>query len=148
MLDPDPCPVSDSMIPDPQHCCMGDFNRYIPQIPRSTKESIPKLGTERNNSTKICFTKQPKMICPYLKSGLFWNYFLPRNALKQNSESLLLFLFHGTEFWAFFSSAELFGKEEFSVPQNNRNSVGTNQFVSSIPSFAELSFCLKFPAKK
>ncbi len=23
------------------------------------------------------------MICPYLKSGLFWNYFFPRNALKQ-----------------------------------------------------------------
>ncbi len=61
--------------------------------------------------------------------------FLPRNASEPNSESLLLFLFHGTEFLAFFSSAELFGTEfrEFSVLRNSRNSAGTNQlFVYSV----------------
>jgi hypothetical protein len=38
---------------------------------------------------------------------------------EENSESLLLFLFQGTEFQAFFSSAECCGTEfrEFSVPQ-------------------------------
>jgi hypothetical protein len=46
-----------------------------------------------------------------------------------NSESLLLFLFHGTEFREFFSSAERFGTEfrEFSVPRNSWHSAGTNQ---------------------
>ncbi len=54
---------------------------------------------------------------------------LPRNGSERNSERLLLILFHGTEFWAFFSSEERFGTEfrEFSVPWNRRNSAGTNQ---------------------
>ncbi len=55
--------------------------------------------------------------------------FLLRNAFsEQNSESFLLFLFHETEFWAFFSLAEWFGTKfrEFSVPLNSRNFVGTN----------------------
>jgi hypothetical protein len=53
---------------------------------------------------------------------------LPGNGLEQNSERLLLIFFHGTEFRAFFSSAERFGTEfrEFSVPRNSRNSAGTN----------------------
>ncbi len=80
---------------------------------------------------------------------------LPRNGSERNSESLLLFLFHGTEFrvvFSFaeglgtefrelalllfhktefrvvFSSAEGFGTEfrEFCVPRNSRNSVGNN----------------------
>jgi hypothetical protein len=64
------------------------------------------------------------------------------NGSEWNSESLLLFLFHGTEFRAFLSSAERFGTEvrEFSVPRNSRNSAGTNQF--SIPSSAEFSAAL------
>ncbi len=54
---------------------------------------------------------------------------LPRNGLGRNSKSLLLFLFHGTEFLAFFSSEEWCGTEfrEFSFPRNSRNSAGTNQ---------------------
>jgi hypothetical protein len=54
---------------------------------------------------------------------------LPRNGSERNSETLLLLLFHGTEFRAFFSSSERFGTEfrEFSVPRNSRNSAGTNQ---------------------
>ncbi len=49
---------------------------------------------------------------------------LPRNVSERNAESLLLVLFHGTEFRAFFSSAERFGTEfrQFSVPRNSRNS--------------------------
>jgi hypothetical protein len=78
---------------------------------------------------------------------------LPRNGSERNSESLLLFLFHGTEFRVIFSSAKGFGTEfreygsifdprngipscflfrgrirneipEVSVPRNSRNSVG------------------------
>jgi hypothetical protein len=54
---------------------------------------------------------------------------LLRNGSERNSEGLLLILFHGTEFRAFFSSAGWFGTEfrEFSVPRNSRNSAGTNQ---------------------
>ncbi len=71
---------------------------------------------------------------------------LPQNALERNSESFLLFLFHGPEFGVVFSSAEGFGTEfrEFSVPWNSRNSVGNNHlfrlfrlprnyFLSEIP---------------
>ncbi len=36
---------------------------------------------------------------------------LPRKGSERNSESLLLFLFYGTEFRVFFSSAEGFGTE-------------------------------------
>jgi hypothetical protein len=56
-------------------------------------------------------------------------FFFPQNCAERNSESLLIFLFHGTEFRAIFSSAERFEKEyrEFSVLRNSRNSAGTNQ---------------------
>jgi hypothetical protein len=51
---------------------------------------------------------------------------LPRNGSERNSESLLLFLLHGTEFRAVFSSTERFGREfrEFALPRNDleRNS--------------------------
>ncbi len=80
---------------------------------------------------------------------------LPRNGSERNYESLLLFLFHGTEFRVVLSSAVGLGREfrkfasfvvprniipscflfhgrarkgfrEFSVPRNFRNSVGNN----------------------
>ncbi len=80
---------------------------------------------------------------------------LPRNGSERNSESLLLFLFYGTELRVIFSSAEGFGTEfrehasifdprnripscflfrgrvgngipRISVPRNSRNSVGNN----------------------
>jgi hypothetical protein len=53
---------------------------------------------------------------------------LLRNSLERNSVGLLLFLFHITEFRAFFPPAEWFGTEfrKFSVPRNSRNSAGTN----------------------
>jgi hypothetical protein len=89
----------------------------------------------------------------FLHGTEFELFSLPRNGSEQNSESLLLFLFHGTEFRVVFSSAEGFGTEfreytsifvtrngipscflfrggvrngipEVSVPRNSRNSVG------------------------
>jgi hypothetical protein len=56
---------------------------------------------------------------------------LPRNGVERNSESLLLLLLFSTKFRAFFSYAEWFGTEfrEFSVLRYIRNSVGTNQLV-------------------
>ncbi len=80
---------------------------------------------------------------------------LPRNGSERNSENLHIFCFHRTEFRVVFSSAEGFGTElwefssifvprngipscflfrgrvrngipRFSVPRNNRNSVGNN----------------------
>ncbi len=51
---------------------------------------------------------------------------LPRNGSERNSASLFLFLFHGTEFRSFFSSAEN-GIPRVSVSWNSRNSPGTNQ---------------------
>ncbi len=80
---------------------------------------------------------------------------LPRNGSERNSENLHLFWFHGTEFRVVFSSAKWFGTElwefasifvprngipsyflfpgrvrngipRFSVPPNNRNSIGNN----------------------
>ncbi len=72
---------------------------------------------------------------------------LPRNGLEGNSESLLLFLFHGTEFLTFFSSAECFGTEfrEFSVPRNSRNSAGTNQLFRLFRLPRNNFFCRKLP---
>ncbi len=53
---------------------------------------------------------------------------LPLKSSEGNSESLLLFWFHGTEFQVVFSSSEGFGTEfrELSVLRNSRNSVGNN----------------------
>ncbi len=59
------------------------------------------------------------------KSKLFSLF---RQGSERNSESLLPFLFHGTEFRVVISSAEGFGTEfrYFSVPRNTQNSVGNN----------------------
>ncbi len=53
---------------------------------------------------------------------------LPLQGSEGNSESLLLILVHGTEFWVVFSFAKGFGTEfqSFSVPRNSRNFVGNN----------------------
>ncbi len=81
-------------------------------------------GTILHYAKKVSFTKKLVFLFHgWGNSGLFS---LPLNNLERNSEILRLFLFQGTEFWAFFSSAEWFGREfhfEFSVPGN---SDGTN----------------------
>jgi hypothetical protein len=71
------------------------------------------IGTKLHVFAFFCFTER--------NSELFS---LPRNGLVWNSENLLLFVFHKTEFQAFFSPAEWFGAKfrEFSVPRNSRNS--------------------------
>ncbi len=78
-------------------------------------------GMVRNRIPRVCFyfgsTKWNSKLCS-----------LPQKGSEQNYGSLFLFLFHGTEFRVVLSSAEGFGTEfqEFSVPRNNRNSVGNN----------------------
>ncbi len=81
--------------------------------------SLPRNGSvDRNKILSACF-----YFCSTEWKKLFS---LPCNSSEWNSESLLPFLFHGTEYRAFFSSAERFGTEfrEFSVP---RNSARTHQ---------------------
>jgi len=63
------------------------------------------------------------LLCRTIWNGIPRVFYSPDGS-EWNSESLLLFFFNGTEFRAFFSSAEWFTTEfrEFSVPQNSRNS--------------------------
>jgi hypothetical protein len=80
-------------------------------IPSSAEEPIPKLGMKQNGTEfreKFKFTEQSKYWTKWLLTrvvetnsyGLSSKLFsLPRNGSEQNSESLLQFLFHGTEFW-------------------------------------------------
>ncbi len=58
-------------------------------IPRFMEESIPQPATERNDMKRIGFTKNPASA-----NGIASVFVID----LQNSESLLLFLFHGTEF--------------------------------------------------
>jgi hypothetical protein len=71
---------------------------------------------------------------------------LPLKGSEGNSESLLLFLFNGTEFRVAFSSVEGFGTEfrKLSVPRNSRNSVRNNHLFR-LTDFREIIFCRKFP---
>jgi hypothetical protein len=123
----------------------------------------------RKQIPKVCFY----FCCTERNSELFS---LPRNGLERDSESLLLFLFHGTafrefasflfygtEFREFLSLAEWFEKEflEFSVPGNSRNFVGTNHlfcvfrllwnyfFVGNFQYYlCKPNFNLNYPSKK
>jgi hypothetical protein len=85
-------------------------------IPSSAEEPIPKLGTKRNGREfreKMKFYGTCTASLVTLTASTFYSdYFsLPRNGSEHNSESLLLFLFHGTEFRVVFSSAEKFGRK-------------------------------------
>ncbi len=85
------------------------------------------------NGSRSCF-----LFCGMVRSGIprgYWStewnselFSLPGNGSERNSESLLLFLIHGTEFPVVFSSAEGFRIEfwEFSVQRNSQNSFGNN----------------------
>ncbi len=78
-------------------------------------------GMVRNGIPTVCF-----YFCSTERNSELFS--LPRKGSESNSESLLLFLFHGTEFRVVSSSAEGFGTEfrEVSVPRNSRNSVGND----------------------
>ncbi len=71
------------------------------------------------NGPRVCF-----YFCSKVWSSELFT--LPRT--ERNSECLLLFLFHGTEFRVVFSSVKGFPTvfREFSVPRNSRNFVGNN----------------------
>jgi hypothetical protein len=123
---------------------LSEINKWkcIPCIWNEVK-NFPR---ERNFVRKKLRNKIPK-VCFYFCS-MKWNselFSLLGSGSERNIESLLL-LCSGTEFRAFFYSAERFGTEfrEFSVPRNSRNSVGTKPFVSSV--FPKLFFCRKLPA--
>ena len=94
-------------------------------IPRFTEEPILGFGKEENGIQKISFTKNPPLGQNFESLLLFFStegnfehfpplgygsernsqeFSVPRNGSERNSVSFLLFLFHGTEFQAFFSS--------------------------------------------
>jgi hypothetical protein len=100
-----------------------------------TKNPAPAnrmFSSEKPLEQLFCSSERNSLKCLLLFCSMERNYelfSLTWNGSEQNSQSLLLFLFHGTKFRAFFSSAERLGREclEFYVPSNGRNSAGTNQ---------------------
>jgi hypothetical protein len=80
-------------------------------------------GMVRNGIPRVCF-----YFCYAERNSE--HFALPRNGSELNAESLLLPLFHCTEFRTIFTSTEWFGTElrGFSIPRNSRNSAGTNEW--------------------
>jgi hypothetical protein len=76
----------------------------------------------RNGIPRVCF-----YFCSTERNSELFS--LPLKSSEGNSETLILFLFKGTEFLVVFSSAEGFGTKirELPVPRNSRNSVGNNR---------------------
>ena len=76
----------------------------------------------RNRIMGVCF-----YFCSTERNSELFS--LPLKSSEGNSETLILFLFKGTEFLVVFSSAEGFGTKirELPVPRNSRNSVGNNR---------------------
>jgi hypothetical protein len=74
----------------------------------STRNGIPSgflfRGMVRNGIPRVCF-----YFCSTERNSELFS--LPRKGSELNSASMLLFLFHGTEFRVVFSSAEGFGTE-------------------------------------
>jgi hypothetical protein len=74
----------------------------------STRNGIPSCflfrGMVRNRIPRVCF-----YFCSTERNSELFS--LPRKGSEGNSESILLFLFYGTEFRVVFSSAEGFGTE-------------------------------------
>ncbi len=89
---------------------------------------LPRNASEQNSD--VCF-----YFCSTERNSELFS--LRRNGLEQNSESLLLFLFHGTKFRAF-SLAKWLGTE-FSGPRNSQNSAGTNQLFRPIRLLSEIA---------
>ncbi len=82
----------------------------------STRSSFLLRRMVRNGIPRVCF-----YFCSTERN--FRLFSLPLKSSEGNTESLLLFWFHGMEFWVVFSSAEEFGREfrEFAsilVPRN------------------------------
>ncbi len=120
------CPIKQYLQRVFVKLCFGtEFREFASIFPRN---GIPSWflfrGMVWNRFPSVCF-----YFCSTERNSELFS--LQRNGSEQNSESLLLFLFHCTEFLAFFSSVEWFGTEfrESSVPRNSRNSAGTNQFL-------------------
>ncbi len=97
-----------------------------------TRNGIPSCflfrGMVRNGIPRVCLN-----FCSTERNSELFS--LPQKGLERNSESMLLFLFRGTEFQVVFSSAEGFGTEfqDVSVPRNSQNSVGNNHLFRKFP---------------
>ncbi len=110
----------------------------------STRNGIPSCflfrGMVQNRNPIVCF-----YFCTTERNSEL--FFLPRKGSEGNSESMPLFLFHGTEF------RKLFSLPRKGSERNSRGFCSAEQpefrrkwaFVPSIPSSAELFFCRKFP---
>jgi hypothetical protein len=117
--------------------------------------SLPRNGSERHSERILkffCCSERNSELCSLPRNGSERN----GNGTERNSENLHIFWFHGPEFRVVFSSAEGFGTDlwefasifvprngipscflfrgrvrngipRFSVPRNNRNSVGNNR---------------------
>jgi hypothetical protein len=98
--------------------------------PANRKDSMFFQDMLQNKIPRVCFyfflwngIPSIFLLCRTIWNGIPRVFYSPDGS-EWNSESLLLFFFNGTEFRAFFSSAEWFTTEfrEFSVLQNSRNS--------------------------
>ncbi len=114
----------------------------------------PRNASARNSESLFFSTKRNSEL--FFSSAewfgrefqVFASIFVPRNGiLFRTSESLLLFLFHSTEFREFFSSTERFVTEfrEFSVSRKSPNSAGTNQLFRLFSLARNNFFCRKLP---
>ncbi len=108
-----------------------------------TRNGIPRCflfrGMVGNRIPRVCF-----YFCSTERNSEL--FCLPRKGSERNSESLLLFLFHGKESRVVFSSAEGFGMEFRRFLFRGTAGIPSEKaFVLSIPSSAELFFCRKFP---
>jgi hypothetical protein len=118
-------------------------------------------GMVRNGMPRVCFSvcsteRSPSCFLFFgivrngiPRVGFFFFYGTEFRAFFSSAEwfgtefrELILFLFHCTEFRGFFSSAKRFGTEfrEFPNLWNSRNSAGTNQLFHNILSSAENFF--------
>jgi hypothetical protein len=116
-----------------------EFFRLVPRSPTHTGLIFGKTLEPNISSLDPFKNKIPlSFVFIFVLGTKFKLFSLSRNSSERNFASLLLFLFHGTEFRAFFSSTEWFWTEfrEFSVPLKSWNSVGTNHlfrdFVYSV----------------
>jgi len=106
----------------------------IPRHSEVTEVLIPRLVMEGNGMKKISFTKNPAPANTMFSS---------ETASERNSESLLLFLFHGTEFRAFFTSAERNSESFLFCGTAGIPSEQTNCSAYSV--FRGIIFCRKLP---
>jgi hypothetical protein len=109
----------------------------------STRNGIPSCflfrGMIRNRIPRVSF-----YFCSTERNSELFS--LPRKGSERNSESMLLFLFHGTEFRVVLSSAEGFGTEFRRFLFRGTAGIPSEISICSVYSvFRGIIFCRKFP---